>query len=153
MGFNIIKQNEWNRKNTYNEFFNNSPCTYSMTVNIDITSLYKTARCHNLKLFPTILFGLSHIVNSERAFRMDLDGNGQLGYYDVSNPYYTIFHNETETFTNVWTEYTPDYIAFTENYNQDMLKYKNDCINSKTTLGTNLLMFPVSLGLVSQDLI
>lgn len=138
MGFNIIKQNEWNRKNTYNEFFNNSPCTYSMTVNIDITSLYKTARCHNLKLFPTILFGLSHIVNSERAFRMDLDGNGQLGYYDVSNPYYTIFHNETETFTNVWTEYTPDYIAFTENYNQDMLKYKNDCINSKTTLGTNL---------------
>ncbi len=39
MNFNIINQNEWNRKNTYDQFYNNSPCTFSMTVNIDITSL------------------------------------------------------------------------------------------------------------------
>lgn len=138
MNFNIINQNEWNRKNTYDQFYNNSPCTFSMTVNIDITSLYKTVKCNNLKLFPTILFGLSHVVNSHKEFRMDLNSDGQVGYYDVSNPYFTIFHNETETFTNVWTEYDSDYTVFIQNYHRDMMKYENDCVNSRPILSNNL---------------
>ncbi len=138
MNFNIIDQSNWNRQNTYNRFYHDLPCTYSITVNIDISSLYNTVKCHKLKLFPTILYGLSNVVNSHREFRMDLNSNGKVGYYDVSNPCYTIFHIKTETFTNVWTEYNSDYTVFIENYHNDMLKYENDLVNSKPILSPNL---------------
>ena len=52
---------------------------------------------NNLKFFPVILYGISHIVNKHREFRMDIDEQKNIGYYSYLNPCYTIFHNETIT--------------------------------------------------------
>ena len=84
-----------------------------------------------------MLYSLSKIVNSHKEFRMDLDENGELGYYDYSNPCYTIFHSNAETFTNVWTEYSSNLEIFVTNYTIDMKKYQNDFNTSKPVIEKN----------------
>lgn len=148
MKFNIINKNDWNRINTYNQFLKNTPCTYSMTVNLDITMLYKTIKANNLKFFPTILYGITQIVNEIKEFRMDIDEGGNVGYYDSCNPCYTVFNNETEVFRNVCTQYNSDYSIFLKNYlrdndkNQEQIQMTNifnvSCIPWTSFTGFNL---------------
>ena len=60
------------------------------------------------------------------------------------HPCYTIFHKESETFSNLWTEYTPDYEAFCEAYRLDMAQYgRNPGMEAKP--GTPENTFPVSM--------
>lgn len=137
MMFNKINMQAWNRKESYSHYFNSVPCTYSMTVNLDITSFIKVVKANNYKFFPVILYTLSQIVNTHKEFRMDLDEDKNVGYYDYSNPCYTIFHNETETITNAWSEHTTDLELFLQRYSDDMSKYQNDFQNSKPLVGKN----------------
>jgi len=131
MKFNIIDIQTWSRKESYSHYFNAVPCTYSMTVNLDITKFIKEIKENRLKFFPTILHSISYIVNEHKEFRMDIDEQKNVGYYSFSNPCYSIFHDETETITNVWTEYNADFDLFMQNYKDDMLKYQNDFKKSK----------------------
>ena len=57
MGFNVIDLNTWDRKERFNHFFNNAKCTYSITVNIDITNLYNYTKTNKLR-FIQLLHGL-----------------------------------------------------------------------------------------------
>ncbi|MGL5720778.1 MAG: CatA-like O-acetyltransferase, partial [Brevinema sp.] len=136
--FNKINLSEWNRKEDFLHYSHDVPCTYSMTVNLDITIFLTQIKAYNTKFFPSILYAISYIVNSHKEFRMDLDENGEIGYYDVSNPCFTVFHEETESFTNIWTEHSNLFSGFIENYNNDMAKYQNDGSNSKPPVGKNI---------------
>ncbi len=135
--FNKIDMQSWNRRESYNHYFDNVPCTYSMTVNLDVTGFLEAVRHRGLKFFPVMLFAISQIVNAHKEFRMDLDEDGCVGYYDYSNPCYAVFHDETETITNVWTEYSVDLGVFVDSYNDDMSRYKNECRSSKPLEGKN----------------
>ncbi len=137
MKFNKIDMLHWHRKETYLHFLNDIPCTYSMTVNIDITKFLAKTKERKIKFFPSILYAISKIVNNSNEFRMDLDENGHLGYYEISNPCYTIFHKKTETFTNIWTEYTDNFYTFLQNYTEDMNIYERDSRNSKPLIYKN----------------
>lgn len=129
--FNKIDTQTWNRKESYFNFLNNVPCTYSMTVNLDITNLMKIVKKNKYKFFPLILYAISQIVNKHKEFRMDLDEDKNVGYYDYSNPCYTVFNNKTETITNVWTEHNTDLEIFLQSYNDDMATYQNNIQHSK----------------------
>lgn len=109
-----------------------------MAVNLNITKLISEIKEHHLKLFPTILYGISCIVNCHSEFRMDLDEDGNIGFYESSNPCYAIFHIESETFTNVWTKYNSDFDIFCQNYYRDMQKYRNNIQDSKPLDGKNI---------------
>ena len=54
---------------------------------------------------------------------MALDENGSPGSFDQLSPSYTVFHPKTETFSCLWTEYTPDYALFLRRYEEDMRLY------------------------------
>ncbi len=135
--FNKIDMQNWNRKNSYNHYVDSVPCTYSMTVNLDITNFLEVVRLGHKKFFPVVLYALSQIVNTHQEFRMDIDEDKNVGYYDYSNPCYTIFHSETETITNVWTEHTTDLEIFINSYNNDISKYKDNLSYSKPLVGKN----------------
>lgn len=135
--FNKIDTQTWNRKESYFNFLNNVPCTYSMTVNLDITNLMKIVGKNKYKFFPLILYAISQIVNKHKEFRMDLDEDKNVGYYDYSNPCYTVFNNKTETITNVWTEHNTDLEIFLQSYNDDMATYQNNIQHSKPLKGKN----------------
>lgn len=138
MNFNIIDQQTWGRKQGYDHFLDYIPCTYSMTVNLEITKLLAMVKEYQLKFFTTILYGISSVVNCHSEFRMDLDEQGNLGFYSYSNPCYTVFHEKAESFTDVWTEYDSDFNIFIKNYNKDMMKYQNDPSNSKPLKNNNI---------------
>ena len=61
---------------------------------------------------------------------MSLNENKELGYYDIVYPSYTIFHNDTKTFSSIYTEYNDNFYSFYQNYISDIEK----CASSKSFL-------------------
>jgi len=125
MNFNKIDRAVWQREKTFNHFINDVPCTYSMCVTLDITNFLSTLKLYHFKLFPSILYGLSSIVNKHKEFRMGFNDDSELGYYDISYPCYAVFHQESESFSNVWTEYKDNFQIFHSKYLKDIQKYGN----------------------------
>ena len=125
MNFNKIDMQNWNRADAFKHYSVDVPCTYSMCVNIDITALLNKIKENQLKVFPVVLYGISHIVNLHREFRMGIDGDGNIGYYEKTNPCFTVFHDKVESITDVWTEYDKDFELYYENYLNDMEIYDN----------------------------
>ncbi|WP_434779792.1 CatA-like O-acetyltransferase [Neisseria sp. Ec49-e6-T10] len=87
-------------------------CSYSMVVNIDITKLRSMLKELGLKAYPTQIYILSCAVNHCPEFKMSLDQEGRLGYWDTVNPLYTTLNQETETFSSVWTAHSDSFEAF-----------------------------------------
>ncbi|GAA0117279.1 type A chloramphenicol O-acetyltransferase [Clostridium senegalense] len=119
MCFRIINRSNWEREEYFNHYFSNVPCTYSMTVKLDITKIIKSKQ----KIYPAMLYFISKVVNNHKEFRMTLDQDGKLGFFDKLNPSYTVFHKDTETFSSIWTEYSEDYGLFCEFYEKDVKKF------------------------------
>ena len=69
MAFTRIDLKTWNRAEHFHHYMKVNPCTYSMTVKLDITRLRES----NAKLYPAILYGITKIVNAHEEFRMALD--------------------------------------------------------------------------------
>lgn len=108
IGFTIIDQKNWDRKEYFGHYFSDIPCTYSMTVKLDITRIKKTGQ----RLYPAMLYCLAAIVNRHKEFRMSLHKAGELGFYQDILLCYTVFHRNAETSSNLWTEYHSDYKVF-----------------------------------------
>lgn len=121
MIFEKIDINSWKRKEYFEHFFTNVPCTYSMTVKVDITPIKNKL----MKLYPAMLYYISTVVNHHPEFRTAINDSGELGVYSEMLPCYTVFHKDTETFSNIWTEYSPDFNTFSVAYENDMRKYGN----------------------------
>ena len=121
MLFEKIDRNSWKRKEYFEHYFTNIPCTYSMTVKVDITPIKKK----RMELYPAMLYYLATIVNRHSEFRTAINQAGELGIYDEMIPSYTIFHEDTETFSDLWTTYVPDFETFSAAYKNDMQKYGN----------------------------
>ncbi len=71
-------------------FINEVRCTYSATVNLDITNL------KGQRLYPAMIWLLTQTVNLFPEFRTALTDEG-LGVYDKMHPAYTIFNRERKT--------------------------------------------------------
>ena len=93
MGWTKIDRAAWAREAFFRHYHDDVPCFYSMTVSLDVTRL--------------------------RAAMVD----GEVGVYDMLSPCYTVFHPETETFSNLWTTYSADYAAFLADYEEDVRRY------------------------------
>lgn len=90
-----------------------------MTVKLDITQIKKK----QMKLYPAMLYYLATIVNRHSEFRTVINQEGELGIYDEMIPSYTIFHEDTETFSDLWTEYMPNIEEFSRAYESDIQRY------------------------------
>ena len=140
MTFDIIDIDKWNRKEYYNHYFSKVPCTYSITTKIDITKIKEKKQ----KLYPAMLYYIATIVNRHSEFKTAINEKGELGVYSEMIPCYTVFHKDTETFSNIWTEYITNYDDFSAAYELDLLKYgKNKKMIGKGNVPAN--SFPVSM--------
>ena len=121
MAFKIIDRENWSRKEYFEHYFSNVPCTYSMTTKLDITKIIESKK----KLYAAMLYYLTIIVNRHVEFRIAFNKDNELGVYDEMLPCYTIFHKDTETFSNLWTVYCKDYEEFYKMYENDLRQYGN----------------------------
>lgn len=140
MEFQRIDRRSWPRDAYFNHYFHAVPCTYSMTVKLDITPI----RQQGVKLYPAMLYALCTVVNRHAEFRTSLDEAGNVGVFSDMVPCYTIFHKDSETFSNIWTEYHPRFSEFLRAYQQDLQRYgQNPGLEAKP--GTPANSFPVSM--------
>lgn len=123
--FNYIDLKNWERLEHFNYYRNIIKCGYSCTVQLDVTNLLNQVNEKGLRFYPVFVYCVAKIVNSMKEFRMAIDSEGNPGYYDVSNPNLTIFHEKTHTFSDMWTEYDPDFNKFYTNTVNNMEKYKD----------------------------
>ena len=119
MHFEPIDLSRWERAEYFTHYLHEIPCTYSMTVRLDITKLKQSGK----QLYAAMLYALAKAVNAHPEFRMALDADGKPGVYDRMHPCYTVFHKDTQTFSNLWTVFDGDYAVFCQNYQRDMETY------------------------------
>ncbi len=110
--FYIIDPASWDRAEYYRHYMDNARCTYSMTVDIDITRLYAAAKQRGLHTYPLLLYISARAVNAIQNLRFGRDSQGQVGYYDVTHPAYTVFHEDTKLFSTLYTPYSPHFPSF-----------------------------------------
>lgn len=116
MEFTLIDRENWERKDYFEHYFSGVPCRYGISVKTDITRVRKSGE----KLYPVLLYCVGKVVNAHREFRMAFDKEGRLGFFGRLNPSYTVFHKDTQTFSNLWTQFDDDYEIFRENYRRDL---------------------------------
>ena len=116
MAFKPIDKDHWERREFYEHFIKEVVCSYSVSVNLDITHL------KGQKLYPTMIWLLTKTVNDMPEFRTSLTAEG-LGVYDDMHPMYTVFNKENKNFSGIWSYFSEDYNTFLRNYEEDSAKY------------------------------
>lgn len=125
MNFIEIQMEQWARKEHYEHYINNVRCSYSITVDIDITNLQIRLKERGLKAYPAQIFMLSTVVNQLPEFRMTVNAEQRLGYWEIIDPVYTILNSDTKTFSAIWTKHTHCFDTFYRAYLQDTAQYAN----------------------------
>ncbi|EJB8472798.1 MULTISPECIES: type A chloramphenicol O-acetyltransferase [Citrobacter] len=120
-----VDLSRWARKEHFEVFQTFAQSTINQTVLLDITALLKHIKEVGWKFYPTIIFLLSKVVNRHTEFRMAIKDN-ELVIWNEVHPSYTIFHNETETFSSLWSHYDGNIHHFQHVYAEDMARYGNN---------------------------
>ena len=122
MKFTTIDLQTWPRAQMFYYFSQMAPTGYSMTVNIDVTSLHKTVKTAQLKFFPSYLWLITKNLDNQIEFKT-AKKDEVLGYYDTLTPLYASFHEDDKTFSLMWTDYSDDFHTFYENYIENQKQY------------------------------
>lgn len=144
--FNIIDIENWERKEHYYHYSNVNQCTYSITLKLEVSNIVNSS----FKFYPTIIYLISKTVNDIKEFKMSFE-DSKLGYYDVVNPSYTIFNNNSKTFSSIYTEYNDDFNLFYNNCIEDIKTYSKSTSFSPKACNIKNLFNISSIPWVSFD--
>ncbi|MER2262418.1 MAG: type A chloramphenicol O-acetyltransferase [Psychrobacillus sp.] len=137
MKFNIIDRENWERKEYFDHFISQQ-CTFSITTNINITALLTQLQNKGFKLYPAFIYMVTRTVNSHKEFRFSFNEEGILGYWNEMIPSYTIFHQDSKTFSSIWTVFSNEFSAFYKSCQEDIQQYtKVKKLESKDNVPTN----------------
>lgn len=121
--FRMIDRKTWPRDSHFEYFRTMVRCGYALTKPMDVTAPVEYAHRTGRSFYACTIWAVSRAVNSMDEMRMMVDADGNPGIWDVSNPSFTIFHKEDNTFSDLWMEYVPDFEDFYEAYEVLMAKY------------------------------
>jgi len=122
--FNKIDMSEYERAEHYKYYREIIKTKCNLTVNIDITYFLHVLKKNNLKFYQSFVYVIMKAVNDLPQFKMALDGDKNLGFYDYCNPSYTVFHKDDCTFSDLWTQWSDDFFTFYKAMSDDMEKYR-----------------------------
>lgn len=133
----------WPRRTHWNYYRNIVKAAISMTVKMDVTPLLDYCHEKQLSFSPVLLHTIAKTVNSLDNMKIFADEDGNPAVWDVVHPNFTIFHEDDETFSDLWIEYIPELDAFVQNYKKVMGEY-GDKHGIKVRDGQPANFFPVS---------
>ena len=126
MNYKVIDLEKYYRKGVYRHFSEDCKCSVSMTARIDVTDLVTFSKKTDTKFYLNFLYLLSKTLNSRDDYKMNyLWQTNELVCYDVINPTQYVFHEDTETCTPVYTNYSENYQEFYKNALADLERAKN----------------------------
>ena len=124
--YRVIDRQTYYRKGVFRHFSEDCKCSVSMTARIDVTDLVTFSKKTDTKFYLNFLYLLSKTLNSRDDYKMNyLWQTNELVCYDVINPTQYVFHEDTETCTPVYTNYSEDYQEFYKNALADLERAKN----------------------------
>lgn len=104
----------WGRRETFEHYREQVPCTYAITVEIDVTELLAALRRAGRKTYLAQIWAIATAVNRRREFRMALTEAGAPAAWPVVHPAFTVLNAARETFAVVWSPYDTDFATFHE---------------------------------------
>lgn len=119
MEFKKIDLDAWPRREWFERFHSAVPCTYSMTVRIDVSKILNAG----VKLYPALIYCLAAVVNKHEEFRTAFNSAGELGIYKEMHPSYTVKTKENEYFSVLWTHFHQDFVEFDRRCRKDIEEY------------------------------
>ena len=122
MTFTPIDLRSWSRGEVFYYFSQMEPTGYSLTAELDITQMHRLLKSEKRKFFPAYLWLVIRMLNAQMEFKM-AEVDGKLGYYNVLTPLYAAFHEDSHTFSLMWTSYDDSFAAFYESYQADQAQY------------------------------
>ncbi len=120
--FHLIDIEKWERGELFYYFSKMAPTGYSLTVDIDVSKLLSVTKEKNLKFFPTYLWLVTRNLNRQMEFKCAVK-DGVLGYYDTLTPMYATWHEESHSFSFLWTGFSEHFKDFYEDYLENQKKY------------------------------
>ena len=129
MTFHRIDMQTWPRREHFQYYSEKIRTSYQLNVQIDVTDMVQCCRETGHRFYPSMIHVIMGAINGSwdgsEAFRMALDSEKRLGYYDVCHPSYTIFHEDDKTFSDIWTAFDPDFEIFYQAAVKDMETYRD----------------------------
>lgn len=123
--YTTVDVSRWARKEHYEAFQSFAQCAFSQTVQLDITALLKQIKTQGWKFYPTMIYLISRQLNKHPEFRMAIK-NDELVIWDEIHPAYTIFHEQTETFSSICSPYHDDIHQFLNTFSNDVARYRDE---------------------------
>lgn len=123
--FHVIDMETWPRREHYEYYSKTLKTGYQMEVELDVTKLKKRCRKKIVKFYPAMIYAIMRAVNENEVFRIAFNDEGELGYYDFCHPSYTIFHEDDQTFSDIWTPYDESFDAFYDAVLMDIEEYRD----------------------------
>ena len=116
----------WARAEHFEYYRSRIPCTYAITVEIDVTELTEALRRSNRKTFAAQVWALAEVVNRHDEFRLTLDQHGDPATWQRLHPAFTVFNSESETFACLWTPYDEDFGEFHAQMSDVLMEHNDD---------------------------
>lgn len=113
----------WPRREHFAYYFNQLKCATSFTCRLDVTKLLDYAHQHQKRFYGCFLYAASLTVNQMDSMRMMIDPDGKPGIWKTSHPNFTVFHDDDETFSDLWSEYDADFEIFYRNWETAVKTY------------------------------
>lgn len=104
----------WTRRETFEHYREDVPCTYAVTVEVDVTQLLAALRRTGRKTYLAQIWAIANAINHRREFRMALTKSGAPATWPIVHPAFTVFNASRETFASVWSQYDTDFTIFHE---------------------------------------
>lgn len=120
-----IDTEHWPRREVFYYFSQMAPTGYSLTVDIDVTELLRVTKERGIKFFPAYLWLVTRNLNRQIEFKCAVKG-GVLGYFETLTPLYAAWHEDTHTFSLMWTEYSDSFHDFYRDYLRHQSEYGDD---------------------------
>lgn len=107
-----IDVEHWARREHFEHYRERVPCSYEVTVDVDVTAFVARLAELGLKTYPAQLWAIATVVNRHDEFRMQLLPDGTPAVWDSVHPMATVFHPDTETFSALVFRYDADFRTF-----------------------------------------
>ena len=124
MEYKVVNMESYRWKDMFRHFSQDCLCSCSITNKVDVTKLVAYSKNTGTKFYTNFLYLLSKVLNSRDDYKLAWQSD-KLICYDKINPEHYVFHDDTETFTVVYTEFDYDYEKFYANASEDIERAKN----------------------------
>ncbi len=115
----------WPRAEHFEHYRTAVPCTYAITVEIDVTALTSALRLSGRKTYAAQVWALAVVVNRHAEFRLALDAEGSPATWPVLHPSFTVFNPARETFASVWTPFERDFATFSSRMGELLAEHRH----------------------------